>query len=209
VTTVRPADAGSEVAAVVSGAQPAAAKPITSDELSLLYRLSALVRTPRAATRLFNVYGMLRSTSDLTEGARFLGGPGQPGDYQAVAQLLGILTSAPQLLGPLLWGRGANGESRALCRAHPVRSWTSFVNALEPRVNDETWSNDVADILSDDEVETWQTLVEHLKAARKHVELDDVERYRRWGPLVARFSFLMSLNLVTADEPDSTADQAS
>jgi hypothetical protein len=207
-TGEQPAEASSEVAAVVSGVQPMAATAITDGELSLLSRLAALVRTPRAATRLFNVYGLLRSTRDLTEGGRFLGGPGQPGDYQAVAQLLGILTAAPQLLGLLLWGRRSDSEteSLALCRGRPASSWTSFVDGLEPSAEDGTWSNGVADSLSAEEVEAWQTLVHHLKDVREHMELDDIDRYRLWGPRIARFSFLLSP--FATDQPDTTADRA-
>jgi hypothetical protein len=187
------AEARSEVAAVVLGRHPAVSTPITDPELSLLSALADLVRTPRAAIRLFNLYGLLRSTRDLTEGGRFLGGPGHPGDYEAVAQLLGILTGAPQLLGTLLWGQQGKleDESRGLCRAGRARSWRSFVDRLEPR-EDGTWSNDVADSLSVDEVQAWQSLVVDLRRVRGHVELDDIERYRLWGPRIARFSFLLS-----------------
>jgi hypothetical protein len=76
----------------------------------------------------------LRSARNLDPGSQFLSGGKQPGYYQAVAQLLGILTGAPQLLGPLLWGRPADAEpgSRGLCHSEASGSWASFVDSLEP-----------------------------------------------------------------------------
>lgn len=71
--TPLPAEPSSEVADVVRGAAQAITTPITEPELELLGRLSGLVRTPRAATSLFNIYGLLRSTRDLHEGSEFLG----------------------------------------------------------------------------------------------------------------------------------------
>jgi KAP family P-loop domain len=188
--------------------------PLTRGELKLLSLLAPLIRTPRAATRLFNVYGLLRSARNLGSGGQFLGDGKQPGDYQAVAQLLGILSGAPQLLGPLLWGRPADGHPGALglCRSHGPGSWARFVDSLEPTETKESedspaapednepsgadeivrWSNGVVAELNADEVEAWQRLVSELKQVRPHIELDDVSRYRVWGPQVARFSFLLS-----------------
>jgi KAP family P-loop domain len=189
------------------------ATPLTRGELKLLSLLAPLVRTPRAATRLFNVYGLLRSARNLSPGSQFLGGGKQPGDYQAVAQLLGILTGTPQLLGPMLWGRSAEGEPDilGLCRMDGQGSWASFVDSLKPTEVKEyenrqtaqkhqsssaerttSWSNAVAAEIDADEVEAWQRLVSELQQIRSHIELDDLSRYRMWGPQVARFSFLLS-----------------
>ena len=190
------------------------AAPLTRGELKLLSLLAPLVRTPRAATRLFNVYGLLRSARNLGPGSQFLGGGKQPGDYQAVAQLLGILTGAPQLLGPLLWGRPADGEpaTLGLCHSEGPGSWASFVDSLEPieikRKSEDrpvpkadghsgtaetvSWSNAVAAQIDAGEVEAWQRLVSQLQQIQRHIELDDLSRYRMWGPQVARFSFLLS-----------------
>jgi hypothetical protein len=215
-------EAHSEVAQVMQATDESNAEtvaqvsttPLTRGELKLLSLLAPLVRTPRAATRLFNVYGLLRSARNLGPGGQFLGDGKQPGDYQAVAQLLGILTGAPQLLGPLLWGRPADGlrGPLGLCRSHAPGSWAGFVDSLEPTEIKESedspavpddnepsgadgivrWSNAVAAELNADEVEAWQRLVSELKQVRPHIELDDISRYRVWGPQVARFSFLLS-----------------
>jgi hypothetical protein len=208
----------SEVAEAMEATNPAsrhtvaevAATPLTPNELELLSLLAPLVRTPRAATRLFNIYGLLRSARNLGPGSQFLGDELQPGDFQAVAQLLGILTSAPQLLGPLLWGRPGDGQPNTLglCRSEGFRSWANFVDSLEPikksqqstTSDDEhsetnkpvSWSNAVAAEIDDHQVESWKRLVSQLQEIRRHVDLDDLSRYRVWGPQVARFSFLLS-----------------
>ena len=57
-----------------------------------------LIDTPREAKRLFNLYRMLRATRDLSGASRFLGEAGEPGDYQAVVVLLGLLTAHSRLL---------------------------------------------------------------------------------------------------------------
>lgn len=186
----------------IAGAQ---ATPITDTELALLSRLAPLVRTPRTATRLVNVYGLLRSTRDLTTGGQFLDRPGRPGDHQAVAQLLGILIAAPELFGALLWGRQAEGSAvtRGLCRPNPASTWAAFVDALEPERTGETWHNGVVDAMSLDEVRAWRVLRACLGDVRRSVTLDDIARYREWAPKIARFSFLMSP--FTADEPDAAS----
>jgi hypothetical protein len=116
--------------------------PVTERELRLLSRLARLVRTPRAATRLFNVYGMIRSTRDLNPNRQFLGGPRRAGDYQAVAQLLGILSAAPELLSAILWGRddGQRTGTLGLCTAADG-SWWSFLAGLNPQPETPTSAN--------------------------------------------------------------------
>ena len=188
-----------------TGRAPVTVRPINDDELALLGRLAPLVRTPRAATRLFNVYGLVRSTRNLTAGGRFLDRPGRRGDYQAVVVLLGVLIATPELLGPLLWGRPAEGSTtvRGLCRPNPTASWKAFVKTLEPEQRDGTWRNGVVDALSPEEVSAWRELRVRLHDVGRHVELDDIERYREWAPKIARFSFLMSP--FTSDEPEKAA----
>jgi hypothetical protein len=197
----QPAEARSEVAEVIGGARPATVTPITDAELALLTRLSGMVRTPRATTRLVNVYGLLRSTRNLTDDGRFLDTDDRPGDHQAVAQLLGILAAAPQLLGTILGGRGdAATQPRGLCRGHPAATWTIFVDDLDPVGTNGTWSNGVARTIAADEVQAWRNLVADLRTVRPAVTLDDIARYRLWGPLVARFSFLLAP--FATDEPE-------
>jgi septal ring factor EnvC (AmiA/AmiB activator) len=174
---------------------PISATPVTKRELDLLSTLAGLVRTPRAATRMFNIYGLLRSARDLSPGSRFLGTAEHPGDYQAVIQLLGVLTGAPHMLGLLLWGQPSDDDDMSgLCRTSGPGSWKDFVESLEPRQSQPsgTWSNGVVSTLPASEVRPWRVLVDQLREVQRHIQLDDIERYRIWGPQVARFSFLLS-----------------
>jgi hypothetical protein len=61
-----------------------------------------LVRSPRQANRLLNLYRMVRSTRDLSPAAAFLGSESMPGQFEAVGFLLGLLTTRPRLLGQLI-----------------------------------------------------------------------------------------------------------
>ena len=187
----QPAEPQSEVHTVISGARPATVTPITPSELALLKQLARLVRTPRAATRLFNIYGLVRSTRNLSQHGRFIGTSEQPGDYQAVVQLLGVLAAAPHLLGNLLWGT-TNTPQSGLCRASPTGLWSEFVAGLEPHLAGSTWRNAVTTDLTAEEVAAWQTLVNSLTSIRAHITLNDITRYQFWGPKIARFSFILS-----------------
>jgi hypothetical protein len=222
-----PAELPVEQASQVSAAMPSSARAltvtrdVTTEELALLSRLHHLVRTPRSAKRLFNIYRLLRSTRDLRPAARFLGSDGRPGEYQAVAILLGVLTAHPELLGLMLWGRRADGsdESRALCQDGGQEGWRAFVGGLRPRTTtlvleaDVTiatdpptegprdvmagWENDVTDLINEPSRAAWVDLVDSLEELlgpekTPFVSLDDIEPYRLWGPRVARFSFVLS-----------------
>ena len=222
-------DPGSENVAASTAADPArqervdqvVSTPVTEREMRVLGRLSGLVRTPRETTRLFNIYGMLRSTRDLSVGRQFLGGPSRPGDYQAVAQLLGILAAAPDLLGVMLWGRrGAVEGTVGLCARPAELTWWTFVEGLLPRPqpaaattptassesgSDQStlWQNGVDTAISAADTTRWASLARELLALRDVITLTDLEPYWTWGPQVARFSFLLS---AFAHEPTPAPD---
>lgn len=174
---------------------PITATPVTKRELDLLGALATLVRTPRAATRMFNIYGLLRSAKDLTPEGTFLGTRDRPGDYQAVIQLLGILTARPRLLGVVLWGGPDDDPAapRGLCRGQGPGSWRQFVASLQPVQGPPgSWSNGVTATIEAADLGAWRGLVTALDSIGDMVSLDDIERYRVWGPQVARFSFQLS-----------------
>jgi hypothetical protein len=77
-------------------------RPLTEQEITLLSTLDRLVGTPREAKRLFNLYRMLRATRNLSEASRFLGEDDQPGEYEVVVALLGLLTAPARMLGAVL-----------------------------------------------------------------------------------------------------------
>lgn len=178
--------------------------PVARRELDLLNRLAPLVASPRAATRLFNIYGMLRSATDLAPGKHFLGQPGKPGTYQAVAQLLGVLSADPELFAVLLYGRTAPHQPDVvgLGRTDPTATtWPDLVDGLHPNQDEHgAWSNGVAATMTDDEVERWRRIHRSLGALGHVVILKDLEPYQEWGPLIARFSFHL--------EPTSTSGYA-
>ncbi|MEP6632288.1 MAG: P-loop NTPase fold protein [Lapillicoccus sp.] len=203
---VLPPEAGSEIATGLDAtdrrstvtAAEIVSTPVTRRERELLNQLAPLVRSPRAATRLFNIYGMLRSTTNLTQGQSFLGGPGQPGAYQAVAQLLGVLTADPELLGILLYGRTApDGPPVGICRPTGASAtWPQVVDSLLPAKGASgTWANAVATDLDADEVDRWRRIHRGLAGLQPAVTLHDIEPYRVWGPQIARFSFILSPHL--------------
>lgn len=189
----QPAEPQSEVAAVVHNARRVTVTPMTKDELALLSSLAPLVGTPRAATRLFNIYGLLRSTRNLTEGSRFLGTRDRPGDYQAVLQLLGVLTSAPQLLGTLLWGRSLDGiENRGLMHADPTAAGRVSSTDWNPWAGDRPGATASPRTCRPTKRSYGAACSGTLRDVHNHVKADDIERYQLWGPRVARFSFVLS-----------------
>lgn len=121
--------------------------PLQDFEERFLAALAPLVPSPRAATRLLNIYRMLRSTADLSVAARFLGGEsGHGGEFQAVALLLSVQTAAPTLLGPLL-DAPADPRQHVVggVRSRPIEgTWTELVRGLIPRFIEGTWQNDVS-----------------------------------------------------------------
>jgi hypothetical protein len=186
-----PIQAGSEVAAIQGGVRPVPRR-LTEAELALLASLGPLVRTPREAKRLLNLYRMVRSTRDLSVASHFLGGGEQPGEFQAVVVLLGLLTAHPRLLGQLLSAPPAPGVSGGLCHRSPAESWSDVVAGLEPRPAGSRWQNGVCGDLSDAECREWQQLVRRVAPATALVRLPDLRPFQVWGPRVARFSFLLS-----------------
>ena len=208
--SVLTAESGSEVAAQTEEtpseretAQPPP-RPLTKPELDLLYALSPFVDTPREAKRLLNVYRMLRSTQDLSDASRFIGTAERPGDYQAAAVLLGLLTGHPLLLGEILYAAPdvTEPETGGLCsRQSADMTWADFVDSLYPREHEGGWRNSLSAGLSTDERAQWVSLIEAARPSLELVALPDLTAFRYWGPHVSRFSFLLS----TRDRADSAA----
>jgi hypothetical protein len=164
------AEPGSAIARAAEG-KPPKTLDLVDVEIEFLTLLGPLVRTPRAAKRMANIYRMLRSTRNLTvETGRWLGDDKNPGEYQAVAQLLAVLTAAPRQFG-------------------------SLVNALAERADDESWrafiEHDVVSVLDPEHVVPWHGLAVVLTSVStgERPVLDRMEQYKTWAPHVARFSF--------------------
>jgi hypothetical protein len=190
---------GSEVAAVQRGDR-VAPTPLTEPELKALSSLAPLVRSPREAKRLLNLYRMLRSTRDLSDASRFLGAEGAAGEFQAVVMLLGLLTANPQLLGQILFAQpDPEAELKGgICYRTAPDSWGAFLDGLRPQCAGERWRNDLCDCLSERDRAEWELLVERAKSASALVKLPDLTTFKIWAPHVARFSFLLAP--VTGDD---------
>jgi KAP family P-loop domain/Trypsin-like peptidase domain len=209
------AEAESEVAAqqtaqsggdeAADSAQVLPRRPLTKPELDLIFALSPMVRTPREAKRLLNLYRMLRSTQDLSDASLFIGTEEQPGQYQAVGVLLGLLTAYPLLLGEIL---SADPDPKqkvegGLClRRASNTSWTEFVASLEPNEVGDGWCNSVRGGLDQADCERWTHLARAALPSAGLVTLPDLSAFRSWGPHVARFSFVLSALNVTDPSTD-------
>ena len=162
---------------------------LTPSETALLGRLAPLVRTPRAAKRMLNIYRMLRVTRDLGPASRFLAG-----DYQSVCQLLALLTGYPRVFTRMVWGEpAANAEYRGLLDRPGSDRWSEFVASLTPRPSKKNWTNAVARSIPPSESDDWRAVVSALVSVRTSLAVaDTLEPYQRWAPRIARFSFELS-----------------
>lgn len=174
-----PVEPGSQVAAQLDPAEPAAApRPLTEPEIALLARLDRLVDTPRDAKRLINLYRMLRATRDLSEASAFLGG-----EYEAVAVLLGTCTAHGRLLGRF---------ADALLRQAPQTPWPDFVADLEPVESSDRWTSRAVGPLAAGEVAHWAHLHRSLAELAPAITLPDVRAFQAWVPRVRRFSYVLA-----------------
>lgn len=199
---------GSAVDNLASGKQPVI-QPLTDRELEFPDELGPLVRTPRSAKRMFNLYRMLRSARNVQEASEFLGTEHRPGEYQAVAQLLAILTAHPKVLGHIITARPDGGATRlgGLLHRPPETRWTEFVEGLAPSyyyaavgITVVAENSLLASIPAADRP-AWAEISSALTDLLPKVTLDRLEPYQEWAPQVARFSFLLSPFAAEVDIP--------
>jgi hypothetical protein len=182
-------DAGSEVASSRSGdAPPVETLQLSEPELKLLSSLAPLVETPREAKRMLNLYRMIRSTKNLTPAGPFLGSEDQPGDYQAVVILLGLLSGHARRLEDVLVAAPGDDCAGGLRHRDSGESWADFVAGMAPQPNG---ANAIVGARAADDLAGWQRLAEGLAPATELVK-KDLQPFQRWAPLISRFSFLLS-----------------
>ncbi|KAA2254470.1 hypothetical protein F0L68_30270 [Solihabitans fulvus] len=190
-----PIEGGSEIAGQRrQGGGPEAPHPLTEPELSLLSALDLLVDTPRKAKRLFNLYRMVRATRDLAPASRFLGDDGRPGEYEAVAVLLGLLTAHARLLAHTVDSAPdpANAVDGGLAHRSGDSSWPEFVADFEPRRHDRGWANGIAGTLPERDVAEWSRLHRGLVRASERVTMTTVTDLQTWVPRIRRFSYALA-----------------
>ncbi|MGW7534854.1 P-loop NTPase fold protein [Amycolatopsis sp. NPDC054798] len=169
-------------------------RPLTPAEIDLLSELDLLISTPREAKRLFNLYRMLRATRDLSEASRFLGDDTDPGDYEAVVALLGLLTAPGLVLEKALDTRPDPDRSitGGLVHRSPEGAWSAFVADCAPRRHGDVWRNPVAGTLCDKELRDWRQLHRGLVHVSASLRIDALSRFQQWVPAVRRFSYVLA-----------------
>lgn len=175
------AEPGSQVDAGDARVAESPRLELTSRELAILSVLGPLIATPRAAKRMMNIYNMLRSTRDLGSASAFLGDASKPGEHEAVAVLLGIVSGHHADL----YGRVAS----AISDAGANDTWGAVVRSLAAASSESTGAlTGRASNLSGESARV-ERLVLDLNAISSELRLTDLDAYRSWAPVVARFSF--------------------
>ena len=166
---------------------------LTEPELEFFTSLAPLVRTPRATKRMINIYRILRVTRDLGPASQFLGPHNRAGDYQAVIQLLAMLTGFPALFQRICWGDNTS-DTWPLMRRPPTDRWSAFLDDAEAAAP----ARDTND---------WNRLVAALHTVQPKVTLlDQLAAYQLWAPRISRFTF--ALSGTHADTPQTASDHA-
>ncbi|MFF0014127.1 P-loop NTPase fold protein [Streptomyces sp. NPDC005374] len=166
---------------------------LTRAEIEFAQQLGALVASPRAAKRLMNTYRLLRATQHVGTRSRFLGGDDQPGEHQAVLTLLAVAAGYPTMVDRVLVALQADATRLGIGR------WPDFVRELRPAGDQRPAGRlvppDLASTSPDSgdghERAAWTNLQSALESVLTPKGLMDLEPYKRWGRIVARFSFTL------------------
>jgi hypothetical protein len=150
-------------------------------ELHYLQRLAPFITSPRAAKRFVNIYRFLRAALPGEDLDRFRGTAEEPGEFQACALLLAVLTGFPAEAAHLF---------RRLAREDGGRAggWWNFVDAaLAELAAGATEPRDGPPLPA---ARRWSRLAATLGTVRPTLPLDDdLQPFVDWVPRVARFSF--------------------
>jgi hypothetical protein len=167
-------------------------RPLTDPELAMLTALAPLIDTPRETTRLLNLYRIIRSTRNLSPASQFLGDVENPGEYQAVVILLGLLSGHAQLLESVL-AAPKNGAVKGGLRVRDGKErWEDFVAGMQPRRTRSTWRDDIVGPIGDADESARTRLAIGLADASTLVTIPDLAPFQLWAPRIARLSFLLS-----------------
>ncbi|HET6763340.1 MAG TPA: hypothetical protein VFH27_06700, partial [Longimicrobiaceae bacterium] len=150
-------------------------------ELHYLQRLSPFIASPRAAKRFVNIYRFLRAALPGEDLDRFRGTAEEPGEYQACALLLAVLTGFPAEAAHLF---------RRLARENGGRpgGWWGFTDDALAELAAGTSEAEAGVALP--AARRWSRLSTALQTVRPTLPLDnDLQPFIDWVPRVARFSF--------------------
>jgi hypothetical protein len=180
-----------------------------------LERLPALFRTPRTVKRFLNTYRFLRAGLPPTERHSFVGTADDPGEYRVVLVLLAVVVSFSNL-APLFLQRLLNYSDGT---GH--RTWRAFIESLQreharPRRSARASARTAAarsspkqdkaseGIINEGASPNWEeaewrnlcAVLAELSAGQDSngnwFTPTELDRYLRWTPVVARYSFSLS-----------------
>ncbi len=151
---------------------------IEDQEADWLRRLGAFVRTPREAKRLVNLYRLLKVSLAPADSRQLFAKGG--GDHPIVLLLVAALAGYPREGAELLV---------ELAKANGSTDWSQFINYL-------TDAHRAKAVEQGDAAErSWPGLLAALRATAGENRLNDMTAFRRWVPIVSRFSFWGGLEL--------------
>ncbi|MFC7613469.1 hypothetical protein ACFQV2_07475 [Actinokineospora soli] len=134
---------------------------------------------------------MIRATRDLGPSARFLGGGDEPGEFQAVVVLLGIVAAAPSLATAVLSAPELDATTPGgLLARRPDDTWSDFAADLRPSDG----RSRIAGPVDDAGARRWAALHDGLRPATERVDLPDLRPFHTWAPRILRFSYLSDPN---------------
>jgi hypothetical protein len=143
---------------------------------------------------MLNLYRMLRSTRDLSDASTFLGDDRSPGDYQAVALLLGMMTADARVLRDVLDAEPqAEPQVAGGLNSRPDNDdWHKFIADFTPKYSGEEWGNRIIGRIPPEDVPAWQQFARCAARTSNLITLSDLTAFKRWAPRIQRFSFVLS-----------------
>jgi hypothetical protein len=158
---------------------------VENSEKEFITLLYPMMPTPRATKRFINIYRLIRAKLKSAEMATFLNDSQQPGEYQAVMILLGILTG---------FQRVAPHVFRKIMASGNTTTWKNIIDALLPRrrlgETEESYYNGLLPSMSKAEAAEWQRLYLALNELQDQQKIGmQISTYRKWVPSVVKFSF--------------------
>jgi hypothetical protein len=156
---------------------------LSESEVAFLAQLLGLVRTPRAAKRLVNIYRILRASIHGEELDRLIGTKGYEPEYPAVLLLLAIVIGFPEQASRIIEG----------LLDRPVSTWLEFLEAFRPQ--DGSGPSTPGRVV-------WLKFFGCLDNLTIRNLPISISPYAKWAPRVARYSFRTG-RLATRPQPST------